>query len=86
MQPVRQEATGSIVRRIVDTARTRATSIMGTVLTAAKIGTFRMFAKHTFVSTMHIADTIMVLLHELLIAVDCFMKPSRSCIILSSYN
>ena len=37
------------------------------VPTVAKTGSFRMFVKHTFVSAMHMADTIMVQLHELLI-------------------
>ena len=52
-----------------DTARTihHAKLRTDSVPMVAKTGSFRMFVKHTFVSTMHMADTIMVQLGELLI-------------------
>ena len=47
-----------------------------TVPTAAKTGTFRMFAKHTFVSTMHLVGTIMMKLRKLLILFNCTVQVS----------
>ena len=47
-----------------------------TVPTVAKTGSFRMFAKHTFVSTMHLAGTIMMKLRKLLIVFNCTVKVS----------
>ena len=58
---------------------------MESVPTAAKIGTFRIFAKHTFVSTMHLAGTIMMKLLKLLVVFNCTVKVSiYDTIILSS--
>ena len=48
-----------------------------TVPKAAKTGSFRMFVKYTFVSTMHMADIIMVQLRELLIVFTINVKSSK---------
>ena len=63
-----------------DTARTILHAMLrtDTVPTAAKTGLFLMFVKHIFVSTMHIADTIMVTLRELLVVFNSIVKRSKS--------
>ena len=51
----------------------------------AKTGSFRMFVKHTFVSAMHMTDTIMVQLRELLIVFTINVKRSKYLLTLFNY-